>query len=68
SPMFAHLVFLSNINELEGEGAKPSEFQLVIKAYENSVEGFTFEGLSLEYKSAYLHALFLAKRYDDIET
>lgn len=66
SNLFSHLIFTSKIQQLISDEATINEFQNTINEYVNCSKNFSFDTLPLNYKSDYLYALYLSKKYDDI--
>ncbi|PKF62802.1 hypothetical protein CW745_05110 [Psychromonas sp. psych-6C06] len=66
SSLFSHLIFTSKIQGLISDDATVCEFENTINEYINQSDHFSFDSLPLNYKSDYLYALFLAKKYDHL--
>lgn len=65
--LFTQLIYLSKINHLQSKKGDATEFFSIIKEYENNIEDFSFNNLSLSHKSDYLYGLYLAERYSEVQ-
>lgn len=65
SEMFASLVFAAKIASLAKDTSATLGYKQAIKEYESSLPNFSFDNLSLQNKSNYIYALYLAQDYEE---
>ncbi len=67
SSMFAHLIFTSKLQALLKNESDSEKYKILIKEYQANQDNFSIDTLSLNNKSDYLYALYLAGNYNEVD-
>jgi hypothetical protein len=65
--MFAHLIFTSKLQALLKNESDSENYKILIKEYKANQDNFSIDTLSLNNKSDYLYALYLAGDYNEVD-